>query len=107
MKERQYRIAKQFNIIEKVEKLESELLNINNLIEIDFDLCGFFDDMNQVIFVAKYDIANNERYFEDRKQLIKDVIKVSNDNGLTRTEDSIEDYGKSYYFVMRCNKDWK
>lgn len=106
MKERQYKIAKEFNIINKVEKLENELLKIENVTKIDFDLCGFYDDMNQVIFVAGYDIPNDENYFKNRKKLINDIVVAAQENGLKRTEDSIEDYGSSYYFVFKCSKDW-
>ena len=107
MKERELRTAIKFNIIDKVEKLEKELLEIEGVTEVDFDLDGFYDDMHQVIFLTKYDIpVASENYFELRKKLINDVIKVANDNGLRRTEDRIEDYGEHFYFIMKCWKEW-
>lgn len=53
MKERELRTAIKFNIVDKVEKLENELLKIEGVTEIDFDLDGFYDDMHQVIFFDK------------------------------------------------------
>ena len=107
MKEKTLYIAKRFSILNKVEKLEKELLKIKGVVEVDFDLSGFYDDLNQVIFLTKYDIPISiENYCQVRKQLINDVLKVANKNGLKRTEDRIEDYGEWFYFVTSCNDDW-
>lgn len=107
MKKRELRTAIKFNIIDKVEKLEKELLEIEGVTEVEFDLDGFYDDMYQVIFLTKYYIpVASENYFELRKQLINDVIRVANNNGLRRTEDRIEDYGEHFYFVMKYGKGW-
>lgn len=107
MKERELRTAKQFNIVDKVEKLEKELLEVNGVTEVEFDLDGFYDNMHQVIFLTKYDIpVASENYFELRKQLLNNVIKVANNNGLAKTEDRIEDYGEHFYFVMKYGKEW-
>lgn len=107
MKERELRTAKKFNIVNKVEKLEKELLEIAGVTEVEFDLDGFYDDMHQVIFLTKYNIlVVAENYFELRNRLINDVIKVANENGLRRTEDRIEDYGEHFYFVMKYGKEW-
>ena len=107
MKDRDRMTAERFNVLEMVQKLESELMGINGVIEVDFDLSGFYDNMHQVIFLTKYVIPGNlEDYFVKRDELIKDVIEVSRENGLTRTEDRIEDYGEHFYFVMRHDKSW-
>lgn len=106
-KERTYKIAKEFNIVENVQKLENELLQVKGVVRVEFDLCGFYDNLNQVIFLTKYDIATDSKdYFNQRRELINNVLEVANNNGLKRTEDSIEDYGTHFYFVMRCNKNW-
>ena len=42
MKERTLNTAKEFSILDKVEKLQEELLNIDGVIEVDFDLDGFY-----------------------------------------------------------------
>lgn len=108
MKDKEFKIAEKFNILDKVQKLEKELLAVNGVTDIDFDLDGFYDNMCQVIFVAKYDIlANLDNYFEVRRQLIKEIIKVAANNGLIRTEDKIEDYGGCFYFVFKHNNTWK
>ena len=59
------------------------------------------------IKTAAYDkILVTTHFNEIRKQLINDVIKVANNNGLRRTEDRIEDYGEHFYFVMKYGKEW-
>lgn len=107
MRNREMKTAKEFNIINNVENLKNKLLQVNRVTEVEFDLDGFYDNMNQVIFLTKYDIpVNIENYFDERKQLINEVINIANNNGLNRTEDRIEDYGEHFYFVMKCNDSW-
>lgn len=107
MKERTLNTAKQFSILDKVEKLESELLSIKGVIEVDFDLDGFYDNLEQVIFLTKYDISvEEENYFELKRQLLTEVLRVAEENGLKRTGDRIEDYGEWYYFVTSCGDRW-
>lgn len=107
IEDKQYQIAKEFNIVDMVEKLQNELLQVDGVTEVDFDLSGFYDNMNEVIFLTKYSISNaDNRYFEKRKELINQVVGVAEGNFLTRTQDSIEDYGEHFYFVFHCFKEW-
>lgn len=108
MKDRERKTAERFDILNKIQKLEFELLNIEEVTEIDFDLDGFYDGINQVILLIKYNISvNQEDYFEKRKQLIQKIIEVTTNNRLKQTDDTVEDYGKHFYFVFSCNKEWK
>lgn len=107
MKERELETAKKFAIVGNVEKLQKELLQIDGVVDIDFDLDGFYDNMHQVIVLVKYDIpATLEKYFEVRRELKNNVIKVAKENGLSKTEDRIEDYGTWFYFVFKHDKTW-
>lgn len=101
MTEREIQTAKAFNILENVTKLEDELLAIKGVNSVQYDLDGFYDHMDQVIFLTEHDIP-----YENRKQFIKEIITVANRNGLTKTQDSIEDYGAHYYFVFQCDSSW-
>lgn len=101
MKKREIETAERFNIMDNVTKLENELLTIKGVNSVQYDLNGFYDDMNQVIFLTEHDVP-----YENRKQFIKDIIEVAGNNGLTKTEDTIEDYGAHYYFVFHCDKSW-
>lgn len=108
MRERERKTAQQFNILDKVEKLEKGLLIVDGVTEVIFDLDGFYDNMNQVIFLIKYDIpVSDTEYYNKCKQLINNVITVAMENGLKRTEDRIEDYGEHFYFVMKCKNGWQ
>ena len=107
MTEKEYCIAKQFNIINNIKKLESELLRTPYVSKVEFDLNGFYDNMKEVIILVKYDIpVLDENYFLKRKEIIAKVIGASNENGLVRTGDRIEDYGEHFYFVFECSSDW-
>lgn len=102
------RIAEKFGIDDKIRKLKSDLLKIPHVIEVDFDLNGFNDDLNQVIFLLKYDIpVGSKNYFGERERLIDRALQTAQQNGLSRTGDSIEDYGEHFYFVTKCDDSWE
>ena len=109
MREREMETAKRFGILDKMEKLEKDLLSVENASDfIDFDLDGFYDDMKQVIVIIGYDIpVGTENYFEVRRKFVVDVLEVAMKNGLTKTEDRIEDYGESFYIVFKHDDTWK
>ncbi len=97
-----------FGVSDKLEKLEEDLLKIPHITKVDFDLDGFLDDIKQVIFVLKYDIpADTENYFGERNALINSALDVAAYNGLSRTDDAIEDHGEHFYFVTKCDDTWK
>ena len=104
MKSRTEKTAQQFEIIDRVRKIETELLAHDGIYEVDFDLDGFYDNLNQVIILVGYKVPF-ETYFEDRTKVLQHTVKVAKENGLKRTCDSVEDYGQHLYFVFSC-KDW-
>lgn len=107
MKERTIKTAKNFSILDRVEKLEKELLEVDGVTEVDFDLDGFYDDITNIIFLTKYDIpVRLENYYEVRKQMVNNILEVASKNGLKRTGDRIEDYGEWFYFVTSCGNRW-
>jgi hypothetical protein len=107
MKDRDKNTALHFGIMDKCEKLEKELLQIDGITEVKFDLDGFWSGIYQVIILTKYDIPVSLENYEVRKSVINQVIKVAKGNSLKRTEDAIEDYGEHFYFVFRCMKEWR
>ena len=93
MNEKTRRTAERFNIIDKVEKLQKELLQIDGVIDVEFDIDGFYDNKGDFIFL--------------RKQLKQNVIEVAKNNGLRRSGDAIEDHGTWFYFVFLHDETWK
>ena len=76
--------AEKFNIYDKVIKLKYDILQINHTTSVDFDLDGFYDNLNQVIFVVGYDIdVHFDNYFDIRKNFIETIVKVAKRVGLT------------------------
>lgn len=101
-------IAKTFSILSQIKKFEQELLQIDGVVKVEFDLSGFYDNLDQVIFLTKYDIPYAvEDYFKVKKKIISTILKVVKENGLSRTGDLIEDYGEWFYFVTSCKDSWK
>jgi len=106
LRKREQDTADHFGITNLIEALETDLLTIQGVTSVDFDLDGFWDDLGQVIILTGYDILFST-YFSDRRQMIERIISTAAVHGLTRTVDSIEDYGAHLYFVFSCDKRWK
>lgn len=102
LRERDRITANLYGITARVEKLQRELLKIEGVTDVDFDLSGFLDDIPYVIFLPKYDIdVRLDDYFERRHTLLREALRVAAENGMTRTDDRIEDYGQHFYIVTR------
>ena len=84
------------------------MLQIPNVVAVEWDLTGFYSEIYQVIFLLKYDIAADRAdYWEARKNLIGNALKVISNNDLYKTEDRVEDHGQHFYFVAGCKASWK
>ena len=100
--------AERFGVLEKLESLEQELLKVDHVVGVEFDLDGFYSDIFQVIVIPEYDIPlNTPDYFAVRKAMLQEVLAITRDHGLNPSGDSIEDYGKHYYIVRQCDSSWK
>ena len=108
MRERDRHTAERFGILERVEDLERELLKIDHVVGVEFDLDGWYSDIYQVIVLPEYDIpVTTPDYFTVRKDMLREILAVTREFGLNPSGDSIEDYGKHYYIVRDCDKSWK
>ena len=107
MNDRTAATAARFGISEQCAALERDLLNLPGAVEVEFDLDGFYGNLRQVIFLVKFDIpAANKNYFRDLRVLRQGVIDTAARHGLTRTPDTIENYGEHLYFVFHHDKTW-
>lgn len=98
LKERDRTTAERFGILSLVEKLQADLLAVDGVADVEFDLSGFWSDIPQVIFLVKYEIPMDD-YFQKRRKLLAGILGAAAGNGLARTGDSIEDYGQHFYIV--------
>lgn len=106
MKDKERKTAERFGILKRIKVLEADLLKIDGVTEVDFDLDGFYDNLQQVIFLAKYKISiSDPNYFTKRKWLKTDVVKTAEEHGLKLAGDEIEDYGEHFYFVFQTDDD--
>lgn len=108
MNKQNTKIANMYNITEKIEKLEKDMFLIPHVINVDFDLNGFLDNMHQVIIIIgyKYDITDMKSYATKMRDLKTNIINTAKKHGLTRTEDTLEDYGTHLYIVFNHDKTW-
>ena len=106
LRDRQIRTAESFGILPLVEKLQADLLALDGVEDVDFDLDGFWDKIPYVIILPKYNITG-ENYFRRRRVLLTKILQEAERNGLYRTGDSIEDYGEHFYIVTELRKEAK
>ena len=87
----------------RVEELKRDLLAVDGVVDVEFDLDGFWDNMGQVIFLPKYSIpVHSEDYYQRRRAMIVRILEVCAKHGLKRSGDRIEDYGEHLYIVTNC-----
>lgn len=101
-------IATRFGLYDRIKSLEDALLAVDGVVEVEFDLRGFFDHIMQVIIVPKYDIpVRLPNYYEVRREHLSNILRVTRDFGLLPSGDSIEDYGEHWYIVRDCDNTWE
>lgn len=106
-RERDIQTAERFGITAQCESLEADLLKIPGVVDVEYDLDGFYDDMHQVIFLTKYDLhPRRPDYWQARREMLHAIISTAEAHGLFPTGDRIEDYGEHFYFVRRCGQGW-
>ena len=88
-----------FGVLDKMERLERTLLAVPGVKSLEYDLNGFYDDLNEVIFLAEFDpqISIRSKY-----ALKTEIAKAAKACGLERTGDAVEDFGSYLYFVTDC-----
>lgn len=96
------RIAERYGITEKCASLERDLLGIDGVTDVEFDLNGFLDDIHQVIVLVWYDFHIVTR----KLRLAVDVVNTAYLHGLEESGDRIEDYGEHLYLVFNCGPSW-
>jgi len=107
MNARTINVAAAFNIMDLMDALEADLLKLDYVPEVEFDIDGFWDDIFQVILIPKYDIPPGlPNYYTIRRKALESIIHTAESHGLRLTGDTIEDMGEHFYIVMACDKRW-
>lgn len=106
MRERDAKAAARFGILDRLQKLESDLLTVRGVKEIEFDVDNY-DEIPQVIILARYDIPPSvEDYFTQRRNQVEEILYACLKHDLFPSGDRIEDYGEHWYIVRRVGKSW-
>ena len=90
---------------EELASLEKDILALPGCDKLDIDADGM-EELGQICILPGYEgiQLSDPQYYEKRKQLLRDILRVVKEHGLSRTEDSIEDYGSCWYIVLNTNK---
>ena len=106
MRERTIKAAEHFGIREKLEALESEILKIGCVPDMDFDVDNY-DEIPHVILIPHYVIPLDEpRYFSLRQNTLSNILITCARFDLWPSGDSIEDMGEHWYIVRRIGDTW-
>ena len=106
LRERDMETARLYGFADYVAKFQTSICQIKGIEDVDFDLSGFLSDIPEVILVPKYHIpADAPDYFEQRRAMLTEIIRIAGEFGMTRTEDRIEDMGQHFYIVTRLSKN--
>lgn len=102
MRDRDREIAVKFNILDKCQSLESQLLGLPYVTDVELDLSGIYDGLDEIYVLIGYD---STRY--TLKYIMVGLYYVLLRNYLYPTGDIVEDYGKHLYFVRKIDDTWK
>lgn len=102
MKEETTRIAERYGLTEKCEMLEHDLLGIDGVTGVEFDLNGFLDDIHQMIVLVGYDFHK----VKSKTKFAVYIIIEACFHDLKTSGDQVEDYGEHLYFVFDCGQSW-
>ena len=90
---------------EELASLKKDILALPGCDKVDIDTHDM-EEIGYIMILPGYDgiPVSDPQYYEKRQQLLKDILKVVKEHGLSRTEDRIEDYGSCWYIVLNTNK---
>ena len=96
-------IAERYGIAEKCASLERDLLSIDGVTSVEFELNGFLDGIHQVIALVGYDYHKIRSAWSVAGKIVEKALLYHdlNDSG-----DLIEDYGEHLYLVFNCGQSW-
>ena len=98
--------AAAFGILDKLQALEADLLTIEGVSDIDFDIDNY-DEIPHVILIPHYVIPLDEpRYFSLRQNTLSNILITCARFDLWPSGDSIEDMGEHWYIVRRIGDTW-
>lgn len=101
LREREKRTSDHFGITERVESLKCDLLKVDGVVDVEFDLDGFWSNINQVIVLLRFSLPQ-ATYYKARRALVEGAVATMVEHGLVRSGDPIEDYGEHLYIVTDC-----
>lgn len=98
--------AERFGILDRLQALESDLLKIDGISNIEFDIANY-REVHQVIIVLKYDAgAFDKGYYARRNRQLIAILTACVIHDLRNSGDRIEDYGEHWYIVRDCGETW-
>jgi len=101
--------AVRWGILDKMEALEKDLLRIQGIVCVEFDIRGYGDGIRQVILIPQYFVdpaLEVARYYEARYQQLVSILTTCADHNLYPSGDRIEDMGQHWYIVRSCGPSW-
>ena len=100
--------AMRCGILHHMEALENDLLEIDGISDVGFDIDTYGDyDVSHVILVPRYHVdVERKDYFDARHSQLQQIIAVCDKHDLHDSGDRIEDYGAHWYIVRTCGSSW-
>ena len=98
--------AERFGILDRLQALEDDLLKIEGVSDIDFDI-DYYDEIPQIIVIPRYNVPDGPgNWFNRRANQLARIVEVCAKHGLYHCGDKIEDYGEHWYIVREPDSTW-
>ena len=100
--------AERFGILDRLQALEDDLLKIEGVSDIDFDI-DYYDEIPEVILIPRYNVPDDPdpgNWFRRRANQLRLIIETCAKHHLFNSGDRIEDYGEHWYIVREPDSTW-
>lgn len=111
LKDSEKEIANKFGITDNLNKLTNDLMNLEYVTNVEYDLDGYYDNMNAPITLVSFDINVKDKeyditnYLSAKTQLIKQILAVMKNNGVNVEVKEFED-NDTYFYIVAYSTNW-
>lgn len=104
-------IAKKYGLTPYLNKLTHDLMNLQYVTKVDYDLYGYYNGIYAPVTLVSYDIDVTDEefsvtnYMKAEEKLVKQILDVMKSNGVNVELEEFED-NDTYFYIVAYSTNW-
>lgn len=100
-------IAEKYGLTPYLDKLTQDLMNLEYVTKVDYDLMGYIDKIEGPITLVSYNIDTSDvnTYIKEKSKLKNQVLDVMKNNGVNVELEEFED-NDTYFYIVSYSTNW-